>query len=110
MVGKSPPQHQRTPPHSGWEARETGSSIHGTPKETYVNLARTHSRSLACSHTRFKRYREGVEITIVVIILYVLGISPEWISCSAALAGLCIQMGVDRKCVAGSAGRKAQSF
>lgn len=69
MVGKSPPQRRRAPSHSGWEARETGPSIHGTPKETYVNLVRSRARHLACSHPRFKRYYEGLKVIVVVIIL-----------------------------------------
>lgn len=76
-----------------------------------MNLARTHSRYLACSHPRFRRYRAGVGTAIVVIILYALGCSPEWIGCCVALAGLWWDMAVDRRFVAsaGEAGADASA-
>ncbi|MFI8892117.1 hypothetical protein [Streptomyces paradoxus] len=53
-----------------------------------MNLVRSHSRYLRCPHPGFERYRNGLKIVIVVIILYLLGVSPEWVACSGALIGL----------------------
>ncbi|XUL89205.1 hypothetical protein ACQ86D_23295 [Streptomyces galilaeus] len=38
-----------------------------------------------------------MKITVIVIILYVLGFSPEWIGCSVALAGFYSEIGADRR-------------
>lgn len=48
----------------------------------------SNSCYVSCAYSCFKRYREGLKGSIVVTILYVLRLSPEWIGYSIALARL----------------------
>lgn len=57
-----------------------------------MNLVRSHSRYSRCSHPSIGRYLNGLKVIILVIILYVLGLSPEWIACSGTLIALYVEI------------------